>query len=249
MPEICAALAVGAGVRARGVNIHATHAKVFTDPIRRQTYDGPAVNPQETIMKIAHRAAFSFALAVILTSLNVHAFAQHHAGPKLLAEKKVAKLPTGPLFWRIDNFRTVAEAQAAAGPTALIAEAAGKIWLFTLGPTGNAPSGGTKVAEIGPLTVVTGTEYHLQVREANNVPGFRSPVHTHPGSEAFYVLSGELALKSSQGVERVTGGQSLLGPRAGNSMQASNDGSTNLHMFVMFVLDADKPFSSPAAFD
>ncbi|HEX2826151.1 MAG TPA: cupin domain-containing protein [Burkholderiales bacterium] len=167
----------------------------------------------------------------------------------MLAEKKLARLPTGPLFWRIDNFRTLAEAQAAAGPTALIAEAVGKIWLFTLGPTGHAPSGGSKVAEIGPVPVATGTQYHLQVREANNIPGFRSPVHTHPGSEAFYVLSGELALKSSRGVERVTGGQSLPGPHAGNAMQAANEGSTNLHMFVMFMLDADKPFSSPATFD
>lgn len=38
---------------------------------------------------------------------------------KPVAEKKVQQLPSGPLFWRIDNFPTLAQAQAAAGPTGL----------------------------------------------------------------------------------------------------------------------------------
>jgi len=49
---------------------------------------------------------------------------------KPVAEKKVQQLPPGPLFWRIDNFPTLAQAQAAAGPTGLAAEVAGKVWLF-----------------------------------------------------------------------------------------------------------------------
>ena len=55
---------------------------------------------------------------------------------KAIAERKVQQLPPGPLFWRIDNFPTLAQAQAAAGATALAAEASGKDWLFTLGPKG-----------------------------------------------------------------------------------------------------------------
>jgi hypothetical protein len=31
-------------------------------------------------------------------------------------------------------------------------------------------------------------------------------------------------------------------------MQVSSSGSTDLHALVMFVVDATKPFSSPAAF-
>ena len=34
---------------------------------------------------------------------------------KPLAEKKVTDLPPGALFWRIENFATLAQAQAAAG--------------------------------------------------------------------------------------------------------------------------------------
>src|SRR5688572_22295765 len=89
--------------------------------------------------------------------------AQHHAGPPVLAEKKVSSLPQGALYWRIDNFRTVAAARAVAGNTGLVAEAAGKVWLFSLGPAGMAPAGGTKVAEIGPLPRVSAPEYSLQV--------------------------------------------------------------------------------------
>ena len=70
---------------------------------------------------------------------------------KSIAEKKISQLPAGPLFWRIENFPTLAQAQAAAGPTALAAEASGKAWLFTLGAKGGSSPGGTKVAEVGPV--------------------------------------------------------------------------------------------------
>ena len=63
---------------------------------------------------------------------------------KPVAEKKVQQLPPGPLFWRIDNFPTLAQAQAAAGPTALAAEVAGKVWLFTLGAKGGSSPDGSK---------------------------------------------------------------------------------------------------------
>ena len=70
---------------------------------------------------------------------------------KPIAEKKIQQLPPGPLFWRIDNFPTLAQAQAAAGPTGLAAEVAGKVWLFTLGPKGGSSPGGSTVAEVGPV--------------------------------------------------------------------------------------------------
>ena len=53
-----------------------------------------------------------------------------------VAEKKVDRLPAGPLDWRIETFPTVAQAKAAEDPTSLAAEVAGKAWLFTLGPKG-----------------------------------------------------------------------------------------------------------------
>src|ERR1700722_20033951 len=79
------------------------------------------------------------------------AAAQQALVVKLLTERKVAELPAGLLFWRIENFPTVAQAQAAAGPTGLVAESGGKAWLFTLDAADRSSAGGSKVAEIGPL--------------------------------------------------------------------------------------------------
>src|SRR5690242_10980485 len=86
---------------------------------------------------------------------------------KAVTEKKVAQLPPGPWFWRIDNFPTLAQAQAAAGPTALAAEVAGKAWLFTLGPAGGSSPGGSKVAEMGPVPHITAPEYLLRLNSAD----------------------------------------------------------------------------------
>jgi hypothetical protein len=167
---------------------------------------------------------------------------------KPLAEKKVSQLPPGPLFWRLENFATLAQAQSAAGPTGLVVQAAGKIWLFTLGSAGGASAGGTKVAEVGPLPNVVATQYLLRINEGSGAPGSITPVHTHPGSEAFYVLAGETSSRSPHGVMRVGAGQSATGHGADMPMQVSSSGSTDLHSLVMFVVDADKPFSSPATF-
>jgi len=75
-----------------------------------------------------------------------------------LAERKIKELPAGPLYWEIENFPTLAQAQAAAGPTSLATQAEGKIWLFTLGAKGGTTHGGTKVAEIGPVAEITAPE-------------------------------------------------------------------------------------------
>lgn len=52
----------------------------------------------------------------------------------VLVEKRVLQLPDGPFFWRIENYPTLAHAQAAAGLWGLAAEFEGKVWLFRLAP-------------------------------------------------------------------------------------------------------------------
>lgn len=164
-----------------------------------------------------------------------------------VAEKKVSQLPPGPLFWRIDNFPTLAQAQAAAGPTALASEVAGKAWLFTLGRPGRSSPNGSKVAEIGPVPPISAPEYLLRINSAGGAPGVKTRVHTHPGSESFYVLTGELTQKTPDGTHHVSAGQSMPGHPPGTPMQVSSSGSSDLTALVMFVADATKPFSSPAA--
>jgi quercetin dioxygenase-like cupin family protein len=163
-----------------------------------------------------------------------------------IAEKKIAQLPSGPLFWRIDTFPTLAQAQAAAGSAALAAEVAGKAWLFTLGPSGAASPGGTKIADIGPVPRISAPEYLLRINSAGGHPGVKTSVHMHPGSETFYILTGELTQKTPNGTRTVSAGQSMPGNPPGTAMQVSSSGSGDLRALVMFVADATKPFSSPA---
>jgi quercetin dioxygenase-like cupin family protein len=167
---------------------------------------------------------------------------------KPLTEKKVTELPAGPLHWRIENFATLAAAQAAAGPWSLVAEAAGKVWLFTLGQPNGSSTAGTKVVELGPVPRITAPQYLLRINEATGPPGSITTVHTHPGSEAFFVLSGEQSIRSAHGVMRVKVGEPAAGHGADVPMQVSSSGETDLHALVMFVVDAARPFSSPATF-
>ena len=71
-------------------------------------------------------------------------------------------------------------------------------------------------------------------------------MHTHPGSEAFYVLSGQLGQKTSHGVMHADAGQVMNGHVADTPMEIFSSGATDLLQFVMFVVDATRPFSSPA---
>ena len=178
---------------------------------------------------------------------------------KPVVQKKVKQLPGGPLYWRIENFSTLAEAQAAVSPdrwnpdtvsydagTSLAAETAGKAWLFTLGSKGGSTPGGTKVAEVGPVPSVTAKEYLLRVNHGYGPPGAKTKVHTHPGSEAFYVVAGRLGQRTPHGVKHIEAGHTMNGHPADLPMEVFNSGTTELTALIMFVVDASRPFSSPA---
>jgi hypothetical protein len=177
------------------------------------------------------------------------AMAQQQFVVKLITEKKLKQLPAGPLYWRVENFPTLAQAQAAEGPTSLTAEVSGKVWLFTLGPKGGSTPGGSRVVEIGPVPPISAPEYLLRINSGSGPPGATTPAHTHPGSETFYVLTGQLGQKTPHGVMHVEAGGSMPGHAPGTQMEVFSSGTSDLSALVMFVVDATKPFSSPAKFD
>jgi hypothetical protein len=190
-------------------------------------------------------------LAILASSafgLPTTATAQQALVITALAEKKVADLPPGQLYWRVENFPSVAQAQAAAGNWALVAEAEGKVWLFTLGPAGGSSTGASKVSEVGPIPRVAASQYLLRINEASGPPGSITPVHSHPGNEAYFVLAGEQSIRGPHETMRVKTGQSEAGHGADMPMQVSSSGAADLRALVMFVVDATKPFSTPAKF-
>jgi hypothetical protein len=137
-----------------------------------------------------------FAAALLLSPPVAAELGQFIVSP--VAAKKLNGLPPGPLYWRIENFPTLDLAQSAAGasPTSLAAEVSGKVWLFTLGPKGGTTPGGTKVAEVGLVPVLAAPEYLLRINHAGGPPGSKTPVHSHPGSESFYVLAGQVGQRT-----------------------------------------------------
>ena len=117
-------------------------------------------------------------------------------GARQLAVEPFTTLPKGVLFLRLENFSTTKAAEDAATSASAVVEWAGKIWLFTLGSMGVRSSGGTRVAEIGPVPdVPAAASYVLDINEADFGPEMKAQVprqvHTHPGPEIFFLLTGE----------------------------------------------------------
>lgn len=188
------------------------------------------------------------AVAVAAFFLSLAALAQPALTIKPLVQKKVAELPPGNLFWRIENFDSLEKAKAAAGQWSLAAESAGKAWLFTLGAPGGATPGGKKVTEFGPVPRISAPEYLLRINEATGPSGAITSIHSHPGSESFYVLRGEQSIRGPKGVTVMKPGDPTIG-QGEQPMQVWSSGSGDLHSLVMFVVDATRPFSTPAKFD
>ena len=184
--------------------------------------------------------------AMGLPLITSNAAAQQKFEIKNVAEKKLKQLPAGPLYWRVENLPTLAQAEAAAGETSLAAEVSGKVWLFTLGPKGGSTPGANRVTEIGPVPTISAAEYLLRINHAGGPPGAKTPVHTHPGSEAFYVLAGRLGQRTPHGVSHADAGQAMNGHGADMPMEVFSAGTSDLDQLVMFVVDAGRPFSSPA---
>lgn len=195
-------------------------------------------------------SAFSLSLMTVLLSPSI-AQTQGKFVVTAVTEKRVKQLPTGPLYWEIENLPTLpqAQAQAVASETSLAAEIWGKDWLFTLGPKDGPTHGGTKVAEIGPVPSITAPEYLLRINTGSGPPGAKTAVHTHPGVETFYIVTGQLGQRTPHGVNQVNAGESMPGHGPGMPMEVFNSGATDLNALVMFVVDATKPFSSPAKFE
>lgn len=202
-------------------------------------------------------AASLFCAAAVLSYQPADAQTVYTVKP--VAQKRIKELPAGPLFWRVENFPTLSDAKAAIGPdgwnpasvryettTSLIAEVAGKVWVCTLGAAGASTPGSTKVAEVGPVTIAAASEYLLRINVGSGPAGSETPVHSHPGSESFYVIAGELGQRTPHGVMRVDAGHTMNGHEAGMPMQVFNSGTTDLTALIMFVVDASKPFSEPA---
>ena len=74
----------------------------------------------------------------------------------IIAHGSMGQITQPQVFWHLDTYPTQAAAEAAKGPRGTVVESYGKVWLLTIEDKGWRPSGGERIAEIGPLPVTAG---------------------------------------------------------------------------------------------
>lgn len=168
-------------------------------------------------------------------------------GCQLLARAQFARLPDRPLFWHLTTFPSLRDAEAAKGPQDLIAEAAGRVWLFGFGPRAQArTAGGEHVASVGPLPLPEARSYQVELYHVVMPPGAHTAVHTHPGPEAWYLLEGEQCLETPLGASRVRAGEGSVAPPGGTPMQLTNNGARLRRALFIVLHDPALPWGAPS---
>jgi len=123
----------------------------------------------------------------------------------------------------------------------------GKIWLFKIAPVDWRPASGQKVATVGPLPHFEATEYEARYLESISItsasPG-HTPVHRHPGVEAWYVLSGAQCMQIPGKTFLIREGETGLVP-AGTPMVLTRVASSERAVTLVFQ-DANLPWMTKA---
>jgi quercetin dioxygenase-like cupin family protein len=162
-----------------------------------------------------------------------------------MAEMPVAELPAGELFWHVETFGSLDEAKAAGGAFSLAGEFDGKAWLFTLGDRKADGSGGAPVASIGPVPRIDAPEFLLRINNATAPVGAKTSIHSHPGPEAFLILSGQLTQRTPYGAHVLNAGGTMPGV-PDQAMEVVSTGDEELRELIMFIVDPSKPFAEDA---
>jgi quercetin dioxygenase-like cupin family protein len=160
----------------------------------------------------------------------------------IVADDPIGRLIRSSVFWTLDVYSTRAEAEADKGPRGTVLESLGKVWLLNIEYQKSKPSHGSRAAEIGPLSVTAGENYSVQYMEAIFNPGMTAPEHIHSGPEAWYALSGETCLETSDGRVQVgrAGGPPVIVPM-GLSMHLTATGTEQRRAVVLILHLTSQP--------
>lgn len=157
------------------------------------------------------------------------------------AKEALGVLPSGTYLWHLYTFDTAAQAQAAKGPHSTVVQSLGKVWLFTIADDGWRPATGTLVAKLGPLTVEPGVDYEAVYMQSIFNPGMTAPLHTHSGMEAFYTLTGDTCLETSEGVQNARGPGNIVLVEGGLPMSLMATGTEKRRGVVLILHDSKQP--------
>ena len=167
----------------------------------------------------------------------------------ITARQELGRLQDQPaLYWHLDTFPTRDAAERARDTRSSVVESLGRIWLFTIAPSGWRPSAsaGTRVARIGPLPLVAADSLAAVYMEGVFQPGMSSVVHRHAGVEAWFTLEGSMCLETPTGtVLQAARDTGVLVP-AGVPMRLTGTGTGPRRSVVLILQDATQPRSTPA---
>lgn len=153
------------------------------------------------------------------------------------------------LFWHVVVMPSMTAANSAAheaGRRGTAVQSLDRAWLFVLAPDSWRTTDGARLAMIGPLSLVQADSFAAVYMEGVFRPGMQSPVHRHPGVEAWYTLEGEMCLESPWGTQvqkargpgvMITGGQPMMLTGTGTEIRRS---------LVLILQDATQPRSTHA---
>ena len=162
----------------------------------------------------------------------------------ITARQELGALPKGSrLYWHIDAFPSKAKAEAARSSRSTVVQSLGRTWLFTIGEAAWRSPGGDHVSVVGPLPLVPADSYAAVYMEGVFKPGMQSPVHRHPGVEAWYTLKGEQCLETPRGKLIQRAGDSGVMVPCGEPMLLTGTGADERRSLVLILQDARQPRS------
>lgn len=164
----------------------------------------------------------------------------------VISHELVGELGKTPVYWHLSKYPTRVAAEAVQEPASAVVESFGSIWLFTIANRGWRPSGGEHIAEIGPLPVVAGVRYSARYMESTFQPGMKSPVHWHPGPEAWYTLTGETCLETPEGKMVGRAGDQQVFVPGGPPMELTATGKEVRRSLALILHNSSQPSGSPA---
>jgi quercetin dioxygenase-like cupin family protein len=147
------------------------------------------------------------------------------------------------VYWHLHAFPS--RKAAAKSATGIVVEEDGRAWLSEFGPRDTAPRGGEAVAVVGPLQLPAAKSYAAVLSYAVMRPGDSSRVHTHPGPEGWYVLTGEQCLETPAGANRARAGGTMTVP-PNVPMELNVTGTTLRRAFALVIHDSAQQRGIPS---
>lgn len=165
----------------------------------------------------------------------------------IMAREELGALPVDTsLYWHLDTYPTVAEANAARGARGTVVESLGRIWLLSIAAADYRPAGGKRIVRIGPLPLVTADRFAAVYMEGVFQPGMTSVVHRHPGVEAWYTVEGSMCVETPDGKMEQRAGDPGVLVRGGVPMMLTGTGTGPRRSVVLILQDAALPLSTAA---